>query len=230
MQKLFQISSSALLEIVDKDDISQKSVLKFWYSYDLQHYTTIFVFSIDSWTWFVSRKFAIKNRIEFCGTLSNTHVCLKSFPHLGYGMQVQMLNNAKFCITGSEFETLLSLMPLITLSFQFVYKYNTLKKSNDGKVMRLPVAKECDKCKHWMKPIVLFYGKMMHTDGVDGVSCQYCEDRITSICHCHRYDCKTCEPDNFCSNCQSIIVYPHSDSRVVLKKQEHNCTARVMIQ
>ena len=36
--------------------------------------------------------------------------------------------------------------------------------------------------------------------------CAYCGDK-NGQCHCHRYDCSKCEPDNFCSRCQELTVY-----------------------
>ena len=36
--------------------------------------------------------------------------------------------------------------------------------------------------------------------------CVYCGDKDAQ-CHCHRYDCSKCEPDNFCSRCQELTVY-----------------------
>ena len=42
-----------------------------------------------------------------------------------------------------------------------------------------------------------------------GLTCTYCgcEGYMqTEDCHCHRFDCQHCEPDNFCSNCTSLAV------------------------
>ena len=36
--------------------------------------------------------------------------------------------------------------------------------------------------------------------------CVYCGDKDAQ-CHCHRYDCSKCEPDNFCSRCKELTVY-----------------------
>ena len=43
-----------------------------------------------------------------------------------------------------------------------------------------------------------------------GLTCTYCgvEGYMNDECHCHRYDCNICEPDNFCSCCASMLVYP----------------------
>lgn len=37
--------------------------------------------------------------------------------------------------------------------------------------------------------------------------CTYCGKSICDDCHCHRWDCKLCEPDNFCDKCEEIVVY-----------------------
>lgn len=37
--------------------------------------------------------------------------------------------------------------------------------------------------------------------------CTYCGSPIYEDCHCHRFDCKDCEPNNFCDKCDEIIVY-----------------------
>ena len=37
--------------------------------------------------------------------------------------------------------------------------------------------------------------------------CEYCGDSFDyGSCHCHRYDCRQCEPDNFCKKCQTLLV------------------------
>lgn len=46
-----------------------------------------------------------------------------------------------------------------------------------------------------------------------GVTCTYCgcEGYMgDDNCHCHRFDCKDCEPDNFCHTCKALKVYPTS--------------------
>ena len=42
-----------------------------------------------------------------------------------------------------------------------------------------------------------------------GLTCTYCgvEGYMNDDCHCHRYDCRICEPDNFCTKCHKMIVY-----------------------
>ena len=42
-----------------------------------------------------------------------------------------------------------------------------------------------------------------------GLTCTYCgvEGYMNDECHCHRYDCNICEPDNFCTKCHNMIVY-----------------------
>ena len=37
--------------------------------------------------------------------------------------------------------------------------------------------------------------------------CEYCGTPIYLDCHCHKFDCKECEPSNFCDDCGDIIVY-----------------------
>ena len=41
----------------------------------------------------------------------------------------------------------------------------------------------------------------------EGIVCLYCGDEIRDGCHCHKYDCKICEPQNFCFECDSMKVY-----------------------
>ena len=39
--------------------------------------------------------------------------------------------------------------------------------------------------------------------------CPYCGDysyRLESGCHCHQYNCRECEPSNFCKTCGSITI------------------------
>ena len=47
------------------------------------------------------------------------------------------------------------------------------------------------------------YNQEMH-------QCEYCggySHRIESGCHCHRYDCRECEPNNFCTTCGSVNIF-----------------------
>ena len=40
--------------------------------------------------------------------------------------------------------------------------------------------------------------------------CEYCGGysyQIESGCHCHRYDCRECEPNNFCTTCGSVQIF-----------------------
>ena len=41
-----------------------------------------------------------------------------------------------------------------------------------------------------------------------GAMCTYCGEEIRDDCHCHEFNCKTCEPQNFCSTCHVIVVCP----------------------
>ena len=42
--------------------------------------------------------------------------------------------------------------------------------------------------------------------------CEYCGGRdycydVTNDCHCHQYNCRACEPENFCDTCGAITVF-----------------------
>ena len=40
--------------------------------------------------------------------------------------------------------------------------------------------------------------------------CEYCggySHQINSSCHCHRYDCRECEPNNFCATCGDVNIF-----------------------
>ena len=84
--------------------------------------------------------------------------------------------------------------------------------------------KSCDVCKNEMTAVITFNHQMKTTrlssnvckfiiqDNKNiqnplGRSCHVCGATICTDCHCHRYDCETCEPDNFCKNCNGILVY-----------------------
>ena len=45
-----------------------------------------------------------------------------------------------------------------------------------------------------------------------GLMCTYCgvEGYHHDDCHCHKYDCSLCEPDNFCNECLILTVCEHS--------------------
>ena len=87
--------------------------------------------------------------------------------------------------------------------------------------------KECEECYGIKTPIYLEVDKRMkrskltkkqlatvlsHNATVQnqlGLTCTYCgcEGYMqTDDCHCHRFDCQLCEPNNFCSKCTSLTV------------------------
>ena len=59
-----------------------------------------------------------------------------------------------------------------------------------------------------------------------GLMCLYCgvEGYMNDDCHCHRYDCRICEPDNFCTKCHKMIVYSaYHDIITLLLCQAFDC-------
>ena len=42
--------------------------------------------------------------------------------------------------------------------------------------------------------------------------CTFCggyeDDDVNECCHCHKYTCRKCEPDNFCTVCGANIIIP----------------------
>ena len=45
-------------------------------------------------------------------------------------------------------------------------------------------------------------------DNQMGMRCDYCGQLRYFDCHCHKFDCKECSPDNFCENCGDNYYYP----------------------
>ena len=42
------------------------------------------------------------------------------------------------------------------------------------------------------------------------MQCTYCGGNWDmEVCHCHRYDCRQCESENFCSRCQKLRIRPN---------------------
>ena len=39
-----------------------------------------------------------------------------------------------------------------------------------------------------------------------GLLCEYCGDTCFDSCHCHKYNCEDCEPNNFCSECGELKI------------------------
>lgn len=39
-----------------------------------------------------------------------------------------------------------------------------------------------------------------------GLMCLHCGSEKYDNCHCHTYDCKECEPQNFCNKCDELTV------------------------
>ena len=92
----------------------------------------------------------------------------------------------------------------------------------------------CNACQK--KPIILHDGKMQPTllsevslamvtanneiaYNQQMYECEYCGGSpylLESIeCHCHRYNCSICEPDNFCSTCGMLTIEPINNSSVL---------------
>lgn len=86
---------------------------------------------------------------------------------------------------------------------------------------------ECDVCQNLKRPVVLLKDSKRVTESKlskkkiakiqeynltvqnqMGMRCQYCGQEMLDDCHCHAYDCYICEPQNFCSKCYSLTVYP----------------------
>lgn len=88
------------------------------------------------------------------------------------------------------------------------------------KVLEMP----CSQCNDVKIKKQLYDGKMMETKlsakALENVKennqyaynqlayqCEYCGDSFEyNTCHCHRYNCKECESDNFCSKCDELLV------------------------
>ena len=48
-----------------------------------------------------------------------------------------------------------------------------------------------------------------------GLRCHYCgEEPRQGNCHCHRFDCKKCEKDNFCKRCDGVLYYESQFSKI----------------
>ena len=85
---------------------------------------------------------------------------------------------------------------------------------------------DCDACNNLKRPIVVLQNKRMaetklkpkkvtkleeYNQTVDnqlGIMCLYCGAEVRDDCHCHEYDCSVCEPQNFCTKCHVLTVYP----------------------
>ena len=39
-----------------------------------------------------------------------------------------------------------------------------------------------------------------------GLLCEYCGGSYYNACHCHKYNCKDCEPENFCGECGELTI------------------------
>ena len=52
------------------------------------------------------------------------------------------------------------------------------------------------------------YENNMYAYNQLGYSCEYCggNEFYGERCHCHKYDCRECEPDNFCNGCQKLTI------------------------
>lgn len=86
------------------------------------------------------------------------------------------------------------------------------------------IKNNCNTCKNQLKAVMTYNGKMQQckltkeqikeiNDGNAkvqnqlGMTCTFCGITGYYNCHCHGFDCKRCEPDNFCEDCGEIIVY-----------------------
>lgn len=85
--------------------------------------------------------------------------------------------------------------------------------------------KVCIECLSTKEPHVMVDGKMKATElspeeimKIDAenytvqnqmaLRCTFCGQQHMLDCHCHKFDCDECSPDNFCANCGNIKFYP----------------------
>lgn len=123
-----------------------------------------------------------------------------------YTCFIQEQNNFKTYINFNEDEwtTLLESMEDIKLSRECDVCHNlkkTTKVTKDNKMTDTKLTKEqLDDVHDWNCGVQNQLGLM----------CTYCgaAGYMNDECHCHRYDCKICEPDNYCSSCSSLVIDP----------------------
>ena len=82
----------------------------------------------------------------------------------------------------------------------------------------------CTECKDEMIAVILKDGRMKETNlsretyksiqesnktvqNQLGLVCDYCGAMIYYDCHCHKYDCRDCEPESFCKKCDGLLFY-----------------------
>lgn len=124
----------------------------------------------------------------------------------------------------SEWSALLYSLPGITGTLQGQDVPNTLIPEKEVKTR--DKQSNCSLCKGKMNAVIT-YKHLMHKktklkdEDYKNVQdsnetaynqmaylCPYCGTSICDeCCHCHRFDCRQCEPANFCEKCEEIIVY-----------------------
>ena len=111
--------------------------------------------------------------------------------------------------------------------FKSFINFNDEEWSNlEAKMENINLAlRECNTCHNLKRPIVVKNNRMVETrisqkeverihqynltvQNQLGAMCTYCGEEIRDDCHCHEFNCKTCEPQNFCSTCHVIVVCP----------------------
>ena len=170
----------------------------------------------DEWDTFAKNSERMKKREIFSFTLNMTSevmtwmgVSLKYFVTL-FGNPLHVDSFLTF--NENELATVLIYIPLIRRDLLSA-TISVEKLLNSAHLHRSP-ANICLSCFDIMRPQELHHGRMPleNLPVVDQLAkrpCTYCGEENDGLdCHCHLYDCKFCEPNNFCSVCKGILCYP----------------------
>ena len=123
----------------------------------------------------------------------------------------------------SEWSALLYTLPALDAALQGYDVPDTVRPETEIKYREKQ--QNCTLCKGTLKAVITHDNLMNKTTKLNQMeyesvqesnktaynqmaySCTYCGKSICEDCHCHRFDCKMCEPTNFCDKCDEIIVY-----------------------
>ena len=147
----------------------------------------------------------LSNSISLYGWTTNEQLfvtCLKSEPTPSF-----VLMNA------NEIASLLIYTPLISINFLEANVYVDWQKAiQDGTVNS---GYNCPECKGKTTARVLTHGRVKAIIPKQWTClCSYCGYKANNGCHCHYFDCATCEPDHFCKQCGRLSVYADVSSQV----------------
>ena len=219
----YQISGNLGISILSRNDFP---VVDFRRRVEIGYaMRSVFSLSLEAWQTLVFQTERFKNRETFETVLDEANHKWVSAWKGSKGQYFvscidENLHISHRFVTFQEDElcTFLIYAPLITMDILSANVSRDWVKASKI-VQRIPPNK-CSECGDILKAKILRHGRGVQNKCFDICAlssdrCSYCGLKWeSSDCHCHLFDCKTCEPRNFCRKCDGLLFYPDTKSKL----------------